>query len=566
MLKSLGLRRKNTSSPASSTPSPKNDPKVPKKLNYDPNSLPLTVTSYNSDGRHMHAIEKVIKALSTNVSKNRKELSYAEGDFFHVIKETKHSYYATNPITGSVGKVKKENFEEFGKSTPTLLDLQDIFSTAKSICSSRDRKSQHSADMDTFGSLNAIASYDFVADNEEELSVEVGQTFVIWAHHDFEWFVAMPTENTNKIGLVPTSYLCITDLKTGIVSENEIRDDIINSNLPNIEEWKYNLKSQTAYTITLDSIEQTTENTDLDDLDDPFEYSYYDNSSRKSAVPLSKIYTKCKITAVTYEKGHYWFEIKCRSVDNSTTIMLKRFYEDFFELQAKIFERFPEESGTLKNAKGEYSKRIIPNIPSPVAKVNEEVAFSRKYQLNKYLGNLLGLPEYILQSSDILQFFEVKNNGYDFSIEPEKCQYILLPGSEKSKTERRNSNKNADDINFDEADNILTGEDLKLFEKLSLQQQRVDSDSSACSSPRQFNLPNDNKTKIKFYYQDDIFVIRLHDNTSLDDLKMEIFQRINKANFKIAVKLTDGEGQEIKSDAHVSQVIQGKMRISVIDT
>ena len=62
--------------------------------------------------------KKVIRALADHRPQAPHELSFAKGDFFHVINELNQGegwYEATNPMTGARGLVPKAKFEEFSK-------------------------------------------------------------------------------------------------------------------------------------------------------------------------------------------------------------------------------------------------------------------------------------------------------------------------------------------------------------------------------------------------------------------------------------------------------------------
>jgi bud emergence protein 1 len=62
--------------------------------------------------------QKVIRATSGYRSPTPQQLSFQQGDFFHVIRDINEGgswYEAHNPVTGSRGLVPKSMFEVFNK-------------------------------------------------------------------------------------------------------------------------------------------------------------------------------------------------------------------------------------------------------------------------------------------------------------------------------------------------------------------------------------------------------------------------------------------------------------------
>lgn len=68
--------------------------------------------------------KKVIKALYDYQSQGPQELSFSQGDFFHVTgrENDKNWYEACNPATNSRGLVPVSYFQVLEKAQPTLID------------------------------------------------------------------------------------------------------------------------------------------------------------------------------------------------------------------------------------------------------------------------------------------------------------------------------------------------------------------------------------------------------------------------------------------------------------
>jgi bud emergence protein 1 len=91
-----------------------------KSLNKDPHqpyiSTPLPPVSRPSLGSSPP--QKVIRATSSYRSPTPQQLSFQQGDFFHVIREVNEGgswFEAHNPMTGARGLVPKSMFESFHK-------------------------------------------------------------------------------------------------------------------------------------------------------------------------------------------------------------------------------------------------------------------------------------------------------------------------------------------------------------------------------------------------------------------------------------------------------------------
>lgn len=84
-------------------------------------SSPLERPSLSKPFAGIQPPKKVIKALESYKSQAPQELSYEQGDFFHVITDPNGGlwYEAHNPATGARGLVAVDKFEEFSKGAPT---------------------------------------------------------------------------------------------------------------------------------------------------------------------------------------------------------------------------------------------------------------------------------------------------------------------------------------------------------------------------------------------------------------------------------------------------------------
>lgn len=495
-----------------------------------------------SSSKNFSVPEKAIKALYSYQAQSPKELSFLGGDFFYVKNEEQDWYNASNPSSGKQGMVPKSYFEVVDRSRPRSLSG-----------SARSRHSEHDQ-LSKMGSLYAIVLYDFQAEKSDELTAHAGENLFICAHHNYEWFIAKPIGRLGGPGLVPVGFVSIVDIGSGYATGNEVKDDITSVSLPTVQEWKGYIAKYKASNISLGSVEQ---NPPLSPN------SRYTKQQQELPVPPTTnndFVTKASVEAFGLEEDKYWFEVNCE-ISSGKRRKLKRYYQDFYDLQVKLLDSFPAESGKLRDNNGQWTKRIMPYIPGPVPYVTDVITKKRKDDLNVYVGDLIMLPEYISRSTMVRSIFMLRDNGFDHdnNIQPinqfqnngKDDDTAVISGLPNNHLSARNNE-----------DNTLTGEDLKLYEKLS---ELSLSSSKPHSRPPSTLPPQIKPTKIKFYYKDDIFALMLNSDITLNELYAKIAPRIDSSQFRLFIKMNDSDGAEIISDPQVSNLIQSKMKISVYD-
>jgi bud emergence protein 1 len=111
--------------------------------------------------------------------------------------------------------------------------------------------------------------------------------------------------------------------------------------------------------------------------------------------------------------------------------VLYRCYNDFYDFQIELLEKFPREAGReMENP----SPRLIPYMPGPVEHVDDGVTLTRKDELDKYLRSLCKLKEttakYILESIVVREFLAIKPGDAEMEIDPctEEIQAIFGSG------------------------------------------------------------------------------------------------------------------------------------------
>lgn len=518
-----------------------------------------------SSNKDLLSPEKVIKAKKSYRSSKATGISFSEGEFFYVMDENDQYFEASNPSTGKQGLVPKKYFEVFDKKRHSLTSRASAEISGSTM---RPVSTRSSTDGDShkLGSLYAIVLYDFKAEKPDELSSYAGENLFICAHHNFEWFIAKPIGRLGGPGLVPVGFVSIIDIKTGYATGNDVMEDISSVDLPTIQEWKGNVAKYKASNITLGQVEHEFEGNNTIPEEDAQNYSGYTPSQQTShATKVHNEIVDASIDSFKFEDDKYWFSLECQ-LSSGNIRYLKRYYQDFYDLQVQLLDNFPSESGKLRDSTGQWTKRIVPYIPGPVPYVTDSITKKRKEDLNVYVKELIKLPPYICDFVAVRNLFSIRDNGYDR--EGPMNENIVESPTEKTTTIDTGNHifHDAEGTHVsspNNEDNTLTGDDLKLTDKVS--KLSISSSSHSKSRPPSVAPPSIKSTKIKFYYKNDIFALMLNSNITYHELHTKIAPRIDTENFRLQVKLSEGDAEVIKSDEQVAQIIQAKLKISVHD-
>ncbi|PFX21799.1 SH3 and PX domain-containing protein 2A-like isoform X2 [Stylophora pistillata] len=137
-----------------------------------------------------------------------------------------------------------------------------------------------------------------------------------------------------------------------------------------------------------------------------------------------RVLTDVKIVDIQKRKvpsKHYVYVINVSWSDGSVNVVYRR-YSKFFDLQTKLLEEFPHESGVK-----DPSKRILPFLPGKIIFGRShvrDVALRRKEPIGEYCKDLISLPAKISTSDTVLKFFEPQSEDID------------LPPKEKDKKKK----------------------------------------------------------------------------------------------------------------------------------
>ncbi|CAO1630154.1 unnamed protein product [Sympodiomycopsis kandeliae] len=200
----------------------------------------------------------VIKAVTDYRSRAPQELSFHKGDFFHVISEPGANadwFEACNPISNARGLVPANCFEILGKTArPGAGGSPSPLSPGSQIQHQQQQHPQHQPSAPGQqtpaqraagaaitakggGGLYAMVKYDFAAERDNELGATAGESIIVMAQSNFEWFVAKPIGRLGGPGLIPVAFVELRDLATN-QSISNVEELISSGVIPKVEEWK----------------------------------------------------------------------------------------------------------------------------------------------------------------------------------------------------------------------------------------------------------------------------------------------------------------------------------------
>ncbi|KAG0791152.1 hypothetical protein G6F22_006217 [Rhizopus arrhizus] len=224
--------------------------------------------------------------------------------------------------------------------------------------------------------LYGVVLYDFKAERPDELDAQAGESIVIIAQSNHEWFVAKPIGRLGGPGLIPVSFVEVRDAQTG--------ESVEAVQLPPVKDWKKMTQMYEASTIPLGVIEQ----------------------KKKDVVVFAAI------NSFILEGDQYWFVLYAKTMRGMHRI-LYRLYDDFYDFQLNLLQTYPAEAGQ------EDSDRILPYMPGPLKEIDDKVTTERQIDLNRYCQELLNLPHY-LSESDLVQkqLFGIHEGDIELDYDP----------------------------------------------------------------------------------------------------------------------------------------------------
>ncbi|RCK59574.1 Bud emergence protein 1 [Candida viswanathii] len=502
-------------------------------------------TSYEPS---LQSPKKVIKALYDYEPQGPGELKFSKGDFFHVLSDPDDEDYkateangwveATNPMTHIRGMVPISYFEVFDRSRPIALTSNppkkgdnNNNSSASTLSSSNNSNysEKHGGvspqstvpKRSSNQTLYAVTLYEFKAERDDELDVVPNENLIICAHHGYEWFIAKPINRLGGPGLVPVSYVKIIDLLNpnssyaSIDTSDQAQVMLVISgfNIPTVEQWKDQTAKYQASSIPLGSISSSR----TPPMSATSQYFDAQQVMSDRSSDSSTTIVEASVDSYQLDHGRYQYLITAR-LSNGKIRYLYRYYQDFYDLQVKLLDLFPYEAGKMEN-----SKRIIPSIPGPLINVNDSISKLRREKLDYYLSNLIALPAHISRCDEVLRLFEVLDNGFDREADAVNKRYSK-PISQKSTSHQDRLSQYSNFNTLQQQTRVLDPTTANSNDSATLRSR--ESSTTNLTSPQDSGLLKQPKVKVKFYFDDDIFVLLLPTNLRLQDLKTKLFKRL----------------------------------------
>lgn len=547
--------------------------------------------------------KKVIRAIRDYVPQSSRELAFSKGDFFHVIgaENDRNWYEACNPATNMRGLVPVDYFEVLGKTVgPPALN------TSMSGLSLNDPNSRMVGNYNGYDNGNVptppasatvpsgpkatpvygVVQYDFVAEQKDELNVKAGESIIVIAQSNHEWFVCKPIGRLGGPGLIPISFIEIRDVATGKAVEN-IEEFVAKSGVPRVEEWKQKLGEYKSKSIPLGQFESPTSGQSPTSTQSRQSQMNGNNYPALNSPTTLLTVREAKIEQFSYTNGRYWYWVRA-VMDDGRHRNLCRYYEDFYNFQIALLATFPVESGSTGR------DRILPFIPGPTTYVTDAIAEERKEDLDIYVRELCLLPAHIKNHELVKSFFASREGDVESSratnMAPQPSMARDVNGGRNSQTSSsQNRSSNQTQRSFDShgsgqlrtqplarVGSSPTGNAPPQAVGMTKNQTEPSRKNSSMSSGSQPTDPQDNPyttnsrpappfIKIKIFFQDDIIVIRTPPDVSYDHLIEKMSDRLGKPFNSVRYRDSmSGELYDITNDGELAAALQASEKLVLI--
>ncbi|KAH8977495.1 Phox homologous domain-containing protein, partial [Lactarius hatsudake] len=321
-------------------------------------------------------------------------------------------YDAHDPMTG--GLVPRDTFEASNEDAPSNPRNSQALSLSRPFRTPSTLTPLPSATLKTQG-FYAVVLHDFVAKRPDELDAKAGDSILLVAQSNHEWFVGKPIGRLGRPGLIPVSFVEVRDPATGkpIPDVGALMD---NGTLPRVEDWRKRMLSYRANSIALGVLE------------DPSPTPVAANTPPSPPMLPDGVLLSANMVSFHHEMDEYWFRLHAlyqpfdpsgsSTLPPAKDLVLFRAYNDFFDFQIALLDAFPREGGR----EGKHP-RVIPFIPGPSDHVDDSVLATRQTGLDDYLRRLCRLnrttAHYILEHHLTREFFAPKPGDIENDTDPQ---------------------------------------------------------------------------------------------------------------------------------------------------
>ncbi|KAG0167814.1 bud emergence protein 1 [Apophysomyces sp. BC1015] len=248
--------------------------------------------------------------------------------------------------------------------------------------------------------LYGVVLYDFKAERSDELEAKEGEAIIVIAQSNLEWFVAKPIGRLGGPGLIPVSFVEIRDALTG-QTINNVNDHIQNS--PTMSPVESLKKSTQAYdglaTTTVDSRPLSAISTGSSRQMDPID-EYLQMRTEETEHDMGMVNNNSPRDNVVSATIDSFIP----EGDQFWFIVFAHLSSGRHRVLYRLYDDFHDfQTNMLREFPLEAGKldcdRILPYMPGPLTEVDEEISAERQRDLNKYCQELLNLPRYLTECS-----------------------------------------------------------------------------------------------------------------------------------------------------------------------
>ena len=546
----------------------------------------------------------MIRAIRDYAPKSHRELGFSKGDFFHVIgaENDRNFYEACNPATNQRGLVPVNYFEIIGKTvgSPASLSSQmgsmnlndgragGNYNASYGNGMPSPLTTPPSAPVQRQTPVYGVIQYDFTAETKDELNVKAGESIIIIAQANHEWFVCKPIGRLGGPGLIPISFIEIRDVATGKSVEN-IEEFIQKAGIPKVEEWKQKLGEYKSKSIPLGQFDFNQQSSPTTVNGGSPKIPQSRQSTTNNGTPYASLNSPTTLLTVkdarieqfSYTNGRYWYWVRAVMEDGRHR-NLCRYYEDFYNFQITLLATFPVESGSTGR------ERILPFIPGPTQYVTDAIAEERRDDLDLYVRELCQLPQHIVNHELVKSFFSPREGDVESSratnMAPQPSmsrdsgiQSNRISNQSKAPSEARSSNQPSRPTPLSRSTSSATTGTTSITPTGMIKSQtQPPLQYSNTSAESQENMYSTNQSpskpasappfiKIKIFFQDDIIVIRTPPDVSYGHLIDKMTERLGKPFTSVRFRDSlSGELYDITNDGELAAALQSSEKLVLI--
>lgn len=417
-----------------------------------------------------------------------------------------------------------------------------------------------------------VVMYDFAAERPDELEAKQGEAIIVIAQSNPEWFVAKPIGRLGGPGLIPVSFIEIKDMTTG-QTVADASEAVQRAGVPKVEEWKKMAADYKNSSITLgkfdtsaqqqQALEQSMDrmsiqqgqrqgqgngqnyvSTIFNKLQRATSTKRSQHQARQSQqprgaqagqqfqqpnarTPTSQLYApiSAQIPRYCFAEDKYWFVIEA-GLEDGRHWELSRYYEDFYDFQIALLTEFPAEAGNQPP-----QPRTLPYMPGPVNYVTDAITDGRRHNLDAYVKNLLTQPAYISRCALVKQFFAPREG--DFEIDPNADFEGSQPSSEGTPADGTSRQSSRGNLNGNGNGGLsaaparqATNGPQATYPAGPTGPTRQPSSLSQPSTASLQNGAANSAMKVKIYFGDDLFAIRVPRDIQYQQLYEKIRDRL----------------------------------------